>query len=54
MSRWEQILKRVLKLSEDMGLHREFVKQLYVLIHDESIRVQEQVMNAPKKAQAVS
>jgi len=42
------------QLADDMGLHREFVKQLYVLIHDESIRVQEQVMNAPKKVQAVS
>jgi hypothetical protein len=37
-----------------MGLHREFVKQLYVLIHDESIRVQEQVMNAPKKLATAS
>ncbi|MFI5134310.1 MAG: chorismate mutase [Chitinophagales bacterium] len=54
MSRWEEILKRIVQLADDMGLHREFVKQLYVLIHDESIRVQEQVMNAPKKTQAVS
>jgi chorismate mutase len=54
MSRWEEILKRVLRLSEDMGLHREFAKQLYVLIHDESIRVQEQVMNASKKLAAAS
>jgi chorismate mutase len=54
MSRWEEILKRVLRLSEDMGLHREFAKQVYVLIHDESIRVQEQVMNASKKMATAS
>jgi len=54
MSRWEEILKRILQLADDMGLHHEFVKQMYVLIHDESIRVQEQVMNAPRKKEAVS
>jgi chorismate mutase len=54
MSRWEEILKRVLRLAEDMGLSREFVKHLYVTIHDESIRVQEQVMNERKKQSAAS
>jgi len=53
VSRWEAILKRVLELAEDMGLEREFVKQIYVLIHDESIRAQVEVMNAAKKGEGV-
>jgi chorismate mutase len=53
VSRWEAILKRVLQLAEDMGLDREFVKQIYISIHDESIRQQVDVMNVAKK-EAVS
>jgi chorismate mutase len=54
VSRWEAILKRVLQLAEDMGLDREFVKQIYISIHDESIRQQVDVMNVAKKETAVS
>ena len=54
VSRWEEILKRVLQLAEDMGLSREFAKQVYVLIHDESIRSQEEVMNQAKKKETVN
>ncbi len=53
-SRWESILKRVLQLAEDMNLNREFVKQVYVLIHDESIRAQVDVMNVSQPSVAVS
>lgn len=54
VSRWDEIQKRVLQLAEDMNLNREFVKQIYGLIHDESIRSQVDVMNQEKKVQAVS
>jgi chorismate mutase len=54
VSRWEAILKRVLRLGEDMGLDREFVKQIYIGIHDESIRQQVDVMNLAKKEEAVN
>ncbi|MCY7409509.1 MAG: bifunctional 3-deoxy-7-phosphoheptulonate synthase/chorismate mutase type II [Chitinophagales bacterium] len=53
VSRWEQILKRVLQLAEDMNLNRDFVKELYMRIHDESIRGQVEVMNAARKEEAV-
>lgn len=49
VSRWEEILKKVLDLGETMGLNRDFVKALYVQIHDESIRAQVEVMNLAKK-----
>jgi hypothetical protein len=45
----------VLDLGETMGLNRDFVKALYVQIHDESIRTQVEVMNlAKKQEQAVA
>jgi chorismate mutase len=53
VSRWEEILKKVLDLGETMGLNRDFVKALYVLIHDESIRTQVEVMNLAKKKDEV-
>ena len=53
VSRWEEILKKVLDLGETMGLSRDFVKALYVLIHDESIRTQVEVMNLAKKKDEV-
>jgi chorismate mutase len=49
VSRWEEILKKALDLGETMGLTRDFVKALYVLIHDESIRTQVDVMNLTRK-----
>ena len=55
VSRGEEIMKKVLDLGETMGLNRDFVKALYVQIHDESIRAQVEVMNlAKKKEQSVS
>lgn len=46
--RWEEILHRVLSLAEQMDLSKEFIKKIYELVHEESIRTQEQVMNLPE------
>lgn len=47
IKRWEEILKSRLKNGEMMGLSQEFIKELYQLIHNESIRIQNEVMNLP-------
>ncbi|MFL5765841.1 MAG: chorismate mutase [Bacteroidia bacterium] len=43
--RWEGLLKDRIDTAEMMGLTEEFVRALYQLIHEESIRKQESVMN---------
>lgn len=45
ISRWEEILRTRLKNGEMMGLSQNFIKELYQLIHNESIRIQNGVMN---------
>ena len=54
VSRWEEVLKRVLKLADNMGLDSAFVKNLYMLLHDESIRIQVDMMRESKKEQPVA
>ena len=38
------------KQAKAMGLNEDFVKQLYILIHEDSIRKQTEIMNAEVKA----
>jgi chorismate mutase len=43
--RWEEILMRQLEHGTGSGLDALFVKKLYELIHEESIRVQTELFN---------
>lgn len=45
LERWEQILKNRTFLADKVGLSDEFIKKMLELVHQESIRVQTQVMN---------
>lgn len=45
LERWEQILKNRSFLADKVGLSDEFIKKMLELVHQESIRVQTQVMN---------
>ncbi|MCS6973644.1 MAG: bifunctional 3-deoxy-7-phosphoheptulonate synthase/chorismate mutase type II [Cyclobacteriaceae bacterium] len=47
VSRWEEIIHTRVALGLAMGLADSFSRDLLKLIHQESIRVQEEVMNAP-------
>ncbi len=40
IKRWEEILHRQISNAKDSGLSSDFVKRLYELIHEESIRIQ--------------
>ena len=44
-SRWESLLNERIQVGTLMGMSEEFIKALYVLIHEESIRKQAAVMN---------
>ncbi|HET6245501.1 MAG: bifunctional 3-deoxy-7-phosphoheptulonate synthase/chorismate mutase type II [Bacteroidetes bacterium] len=45
IKRWNKILKNQLKTAEKTGLSKEFIKDLYLLVHNESIRMQTEIMN---------
>jgi len=45
LERWEQILKNRSFLADKVGLSDDFIKKMLELVHQESIRVQSQVMN---------
>jgi chorismate mutase len=44
--RWKKTLKNQLKNGLSLGLDDEFVKLLYQLIHDESIKIQSEEKNS--------
>ena len=44
-SRWEELLNDKITQAKAMGLDADFVKQLYILIHEDSIRKQTEIMN---------
>jgi chorismate mutase len=46
-SRWQEISDSRRKWSEELGLNQEFMHDLFKLIHDASIRRQEEIMNTP-------
>ena len=48
LERWEHILKNRSFLADKVGLSDEFIKKMLELVHQESIRVQTQVMNNPR------
>ena len=45
VNRWKELLRTQMHNGETLGLSKEFVKQLYLLVHDESIRIQAEIMN---------
>jgi chorismate mutase len=46
LKRWEEILKRQVSNGTDGGLDATFVKRMYELIHEESIRIQTGLFNS--------
>lgn len=47
MSRWDEIVKTRLAVANAMGLSKEFAENMLKLIHQESIQIQNWVMNVP-------
>ena len=43
--RWDKILRERSEIASVIGLDENFIRKVYVLIHDESIRKQQSVMN---------
>jgi chorismate mutase len=45
VSHWKQLIEKSILNAHQLGLPKDFIKSLYQLIHDESIRIQTDVMN---------
>lgn len=48
IARWTALVKKALLQADEIGLHRDFVKNILIQIHDESIRIQSDIMNNTK------
>ncbi len=47
LERWAQVLRDRIPAGSGRGLDEDFVRKLYNLIHNESIRLQTEILNAP-------
>jgi chorismate mutase len=45
LERWQKILENQLQTASRIGLSPDFIKNLYQIIHDESIRMQTEILN---------
>jgi len=45
VSRWKHLLEDRLVQAGQMGMEANFVKQIYKMVHDNSIRIQSKLMN---------
>lgn len=50
-NRWEELLHERMNMGMMMGLSEDFIRALYVLIHEESIRKQTEIMNENLKTE---
>ena len=48
IERWTTLVKKALQQADALGLQRNFVKNILIQIHDESIRIQSEIMNQKK------
>ena len=51
LERWKEILKNQLATADKTGLNKAFVKNIYLLVHKESIRMQTEIMNKNEQDQ---
>jgi len=49
VNRWQQLLSDRLKHARTLGLDEKFVKDIYQLLHDKSIKIQSEMMNQSLK-----
>jgi chorismate mutase len=45
LARWQQLLEEKIKLAEKHGLSSEFIKELYEIIHKQSLHIESMIKN---------
>lgn len=49
IERWKEVIDNCMKKADQAGLYREFVRNIFIQIHDESIRIQSAILTGKKK-----
>lgn len=49
VERWKTIFDRQLQFARETGINQDFIEKLYSLIHEESIRIQNEIFNQTKQ-----
>ncbi len=50
LERWKEVIEQCIHKADDMGLYREFVRNIFIQIHDESLRLQAAILTGTEKA----
>lgn len=50
LDRWKEVINQCMQKADDMGLYREFVRNIFIQIHDEAIRLQAAILTESEKA----
>jgi chorismate mutase len=45
LQRWQEVMKNCMSKADEMGLYDEFVRNIFIQIHDESIRLQSAILS---------
>jgi len=49
LDRWKEVIENCMQKAEQAGLYKEFVRNIFIQIHDESIRIQSTILTAKKQ-----
>jgi chorismate mutase len=49
VNRWKKLLSDRIEYSNTKGISEEFIKEIFELIHEESVRVQDEIIKKTKK-----
>lgn len=44
IERWKEVIEQCMHKADEMGLYREFVRNIFIQVHDESIRLQSAIL----------
>ncbi len=44
IERWKEVIEQCMNKADEMGLYREFIRNIFIQIHDESIRLQSAIL----------
>ena len=50
IERWKEVIENCMTKADQAGLYREFVRNILIQIHDESIRIQSEILTSGSKA----
>ena len=49
LERWKEVMEQCMNKADEKGLYREFVRNIFIQIHDESIRLQSAILTGSEK-----